>query len=123
MDNRIVTTVRLPAELSGWLSVYAKRRDVSKTVVIEAALREFREACEGGVPELGQATVDNQAASPAGASERPSHTGHHASAAGAVPARVAPRPSSARAPRAAPPPDYMLERQERLRKQMGWDKS
>lgn len=46
-------SARLEADVLGWAKVYAKQRDVSLATVLEAALREFREACEGGVPELG----------------------------------------------------------------------
>lgn len=111
--------MRVDAGLLGWAKVYAKRRDVTLTSVVEAALRGFREACEGGVPGLGRAQgIDAQAASPAGASERPLHAGRHASATGAVTARGASRsPASTRAPagRTVTPYDRMMrERQERL---------
>ncbi len=43
---------RLDAELIAWADDYAKQRKSTRTAIIDAALREFREACEGGVPEL-----------------------------------------------------------------------
>jgi hypothetical protein len=122
---KVMMSARLEAEVLGWAKVYAKQRDVSLAAVLEAALREFREACEGGVPELGRASGnDNQAASPAG---RPS--GHrkrtaYARAAGAASARVAqPSPAPTRAPAGKPPPTsyerLMRERQVRLNKGRG----
>jgi hypothetical protein len=50
---KVMMSARLEANVLGWAKVYAKQRDVSLATVLEAALREFREACEGGVPELG----------------------------------------------------------------------
>lgn len=75
--------VSLRVDVDLWLAVgvRAEALGLTKTAVVQAALEQA----------LGD---DNQAASSAGASEQPSHTGHHASAAGAVPARVAPRPSA-----------------------------
>lgn len=40
--------MRLDEALVEWADGYAKRRGVSRTEVLEAALKEFREACEGG---------------------------------------------------------------------------
>lgn len=49
---KVMVSARLDGELSGWAKKYAKQRDVSLASIIEAALREFREACEGGVPDI-----------------------------------------------------------------------
>jgi hypothetical protein len=49
---KVMMSARLEGEVLGWAKVYAKQRDVSLATVLEAALREFREACEGA-PVLG----------------------------------------------------------------------
>ena len=91
MDNRVVTTVRLPADLAARLTAEAGRRGVSKTVVVQSALEQ---ALGGGEPR-------ESAPGPAGV--RPG-----------TPASASARPQA--------PPNYMLERQARLRREMGWDK-
>jgi hypothetical protein len=40
--------VRVEGALLLWVDAYAKRRVTTRTAVIEAALAEFRDACEGG---------------------------------------------------------------------------
>lgn len=45
-------TVRLSDEGLGWADSYASERGVSRTVLLENALRSFRENCESGTPEL-----------------------------------------------------------------------
>jgi hypothetical protein len=57
MDNRVVTTVRLPADLAAAAKEYAAQRRVSLTVVVEAALRGLLEDAQGGVPDLEQPHV------------------------------------------------------------------
>lgn len=49
---KVVLSARVESELAGWVKVYAKRRDATVATVLEAALREFREACGDGVPVL-----------------------------------------------------------------------
>lgn len=47
-----VISGRLPDELADWLDDYAAKRKVKRSVIVEAAVREFMEACGGGVPVL-----------------------------------------------------------------------
>jgi hypothetical protein len=47
-----LVSVRLGDGLVEWVDGYAKKRGVSRTEVLNAAVREFRDACEGGVPEV-----------------------------------------------------------------------
>lgn len=54
---RVVLSARVDGDLAGWAKVYAKRRDTSLAAVLEEALREFREACEGGPSPAGVLAV------------------------------------------------------------------
>jgi hypothetical protein len=53
--NKVPQALRLDAELAAWLDSYSLERGVKKIVLVEAALRSFREDCEAGVPELESA--------------------------------------------------------------------
>jgi hypothetical protein len=44
--------LRLEPETLEWLDGYAKERGASRQRVLEAAVRDFRATCAGGVPEL-----------------------------------------------------------------------
>lgn len=44
--------VRVDPELLAWADGYAKLRGSTRTDILDAALREFREACGGGVPDV-----------------------------------------------------------------------
>lgn len=94
---KVPVAVRLERPLVEWLDGYAKERGVSRQSLLESVIVSFREDCEGGVP--GVAGV--QAVKP-----------------------LAPRPK----PRALPDGvmtmrEVLRERQVRLNKEMGWDKS
>jgi hypothetical protein len=47
-----MVSLRVDEELLGWATGYAKERKVSRTSVVEAALRSFREGAARGVPDL-----------------------------------------------------------------------
>jgi hypothetical protein len=51
MGTKMVS-LRVDEELLGWATGYAKERGVSRTSVVEAALRSLREDAAGGVPDL-----------------------------------------------------------------------
>jgi hypothetical protein len=51
MGTKMVS-LRVDEELLGWATGYAKERGVSRTSVVEAALRSLREDCARGVPDL-----------------------------------------------------------------------
>lgn len=52
---KVPMALRLDAELAAWLDGYSRARGVKKIVLVEAALRAFREDCAGGVPDLPSA--------------------------------------------------------------------
>jgi hypothetical protein len=47
-----MVSLRVDEELLGWATGYAAERGVSRTSVVEAALRSLREDAAGGVPDL-----------------------------------------------------------------------
>lgn len=49
---RITVSARMDVELVEWVDGYAKARRCSRTDVLELAVRELRDAAQGGVPEL-----------------------------------------------------------------------
>lgn len=49
---RKATGMRLDPILLEWASAYAQGRGTTRSAVIEAALREFRDLCSKGVPEV-----------------------------------------------------------------------
>jgi hypothetical protein len=55
--NKVPQALRLDAELAAWLDSYSAERGVKKIVLVEAALRSFREVCEAGVPDLPEASA------------------------------------------------------------------
>jgi hypothetical protein len=52
MGTKMVS-LRLDEELLGWATAYAKERGVSRTGVVEAALRSYRGDRVDGVPDFG----------------------------------------------------------------------
>lgn len=57
--------MRIESGLWSWAAAYAGQRQLTRTAVVEAALRELRDAAQGGVPARGSVGV---AAAKAGAS-------------------------------------------------------
>jgi hypothetical protein len=55
--NKVPLALRLDAELAAWLDSYSLERGVKKIVLVEAALRSFREDCEAGVPDLPEVSA------------------------------------------------------------------
>jgi hypothetical protein len=47
-----MVSLRVDEELLGWATGYARERGVSRTSVVEAALRSLRVDAAGGVPDL-----------------------------------------------------------------------
>lgn len=47
-----VLSLRVPDELAEWADSYAQSRGVTRQELLENAVRDFREDCESGVPEL-----------------------------------------------------------------------
>jgi hypothetical protein len=72
-----VISLRLDPELREWADGYAAQRKVSRTALLNAAVREFRELAARGVPELPAA----KSSSPRGSEQasgrvgRPTGTG------------------------------------------------
>lgn len=52
MAARTMVSLRLDPELVEWADGYAKQRGVTRTVLLETALEDFREDCKSGVPDL-----------------------------------------------------------------------
>jgi Arc/MetJ-type ribon-helix-helix transcriptional regulator len=47
-----MVSLRLPDDVAEWVESYRQGRGWSRAELIGAALRSFREDCEGGVPEV-----------------------------------------------------------------------
>lgn len=47
-----VLSVRVDDDLAEWVDAYAKERGVSRQVLLENALRDFKDDCASGVPEF-----------------------------------------------------------------------
>lgn len=52
-----LVSLRLEDELASWVEAYREKRGWSRAELISAALRSFRQDCEGGVPDLPPSDV------------------------------------------------------------------
>lgn len=58
MAGGVMMSLRMDPELAAWAVAYAKERKVSRTALVEAAVRDLRERARAGVPDLGAPAVE-----------------------------------------------------------------